>query len=248
MDTQLHLPKSNTTAPAPKSAPTMPSQQVQTTSPAVHTVKKPQEHATIVASTPHTAAPIAAPNSLQSPIEPTPSKQQLQWWWLLLIPALLLCMLAGWFLGQYKERRQHHHDSDAPKALPVITPEINTKNVAQTQKKSIHQQKAYQPKHEVQTLDVYKAYRFFLFRKYDDAIKILHDVYQLDPFDANPYLMSIRILSESERPLPELERLLKTGAFLIRNKHPALWQEVASSGREFLPDWDLWDNDRKQSA
>ncbi|MDQ6953110.1 MAG: hypothetical protein Q9M15_06265 [Mariprofundaceae bacterium] len=77
---------------------------------------------------------------------------------------------------------------------------------------------------------------------------ILEQAFRYDPYDLTPYLMSIRIMSESERPLPDLGRLLRTGVFLLRTKNPKLWKELSQNGHEYLPDWEDWSKHQAVNA
>ncbi|MDQ6974026.1 MAG: hypothetical protein Q9M10_04005 [Mariprofundaceae bacterium] len=168
----------------------------------------------------------------------TPS---LQWWWLLAIPAVLLLIGIGWLLGLYMERRtqaqsmqnKEKREEEKPLAQPKLPQE---KNESPSHLKTTK----HDPSMTFDMLDVHKAYRCFLFTRDESMLNILEQAFRYDPYDLNPYLMSIRILSESERPLPHLERLLRTGIFLLRSKNKHVWKEVSQHGKEFLPTWNDW--------
>ena len=97
-------------------------------------------------------------------------------------------------------------------------------------------------------LDVHKAYRCFLFERDKKMLMILEQAFRYDPYDLTPYLMSIRIMSESKRPLPDLGRLLRTGVFLLRTKNPKLWKDLSQHGHEHLPDWKDWSKHQVANA
>jgi len=98
----------------------------------------------------------------------------------------------------------------------------------------------HEPAQPFDMLDIHKAYRCFLFSRDEKMMSILEQAFRYDPYDLTPYLMAIRILSESDREIPDLERLLRTALFLLRNKKQKLWKEVSQEGREKLPKWDDW--------
>ncbi|MDQ6995339.1 MAG: hypothetical protein Q9M18_07065 [Mariprofundaceae bacterium] len=61
------------------------------------------------------------------------------------------------------------------------------------------------------------------------------------PFDMLDIHKAYRcFLSESDRSLPQLERLFRTGIFLLRSKKNNLWKEVSKQGMESLPNWKDW--------
>jgi len=198
-----------------------------------------------------TSTSISKVPSIQTPVE-----QSFQLWWLLAVPCLLLLIALGWLLGSYVERRNQRPLKNSPRimkkedSLPASMdnkePHLQTVQLStpQTIKRTPHE--SAEP---FDMLDVHKAYRCFLFSRYDKMFSILEQAFRYDPYDMMPYLMSMRILSESEDELLDLKRLLRTALFLLYSKKPETWKEVAQHGREWLPEWEDWSHDKmKKSA
>jgi hypothetical protein len=85
-----------------------------------------------------------------------------------------------------------------------------------------------------------QAYNLHRFAMYDHALNKYRQAFQSSPYDLNTYLVGIRIISEMEEPNKPFVQFLQAVIANLREKHPAIWNEVAKYGREKAPNLDQW--------
>ena len=181
------------------------------------------------------ASPELHPNPIAAdPTSPHPPAS-FQLWWLAGIPSIFMLMGLGWLLARTLEQQKRG------KEVHAIAP---TNETPSTITHAPHHN-SYRPSrsdHNFDLLDTRLAYHYFSFGKIDAMLEIMQQAYRYDPFDLHLYQLSIRMLSESEQAIPELETLLRTGLFLLRSKRPSLWRAVAQIGAKKLPTFEDWNH------
>jgi len=180
-----------------------------------------------------------------------------QTWWLLLIPAFLFFTYLGWLCAHWvAQRREQQPTFPTEKIVSLNDMEKKVDEVSQRRVEVEHAQ-VKKPKRERKVLrkrvcnsdeeigfdvnDLNKAYSYHFFGKSKEMLELMQRAYKYDPFDLNLYIVSMKILSESDKPSESLIRLLRTGLFLLRTKRPMIWKEVTKHGKQFLPDLEDWD-------
>ncbi len=85
-----------------------------------------------------------------------------------------------------------------------------------------------------------QAYNLHRYAMYDHALNKYKQAFQSSPYDLNTYLVGIKIISEMEEPNKPFVQFLQAVIANLREKHPAIWNEVAKYGRKKAPDLDQW--------
>ena len=85
-----------------------------------------------------------------------------------------------------------------------------------------------------------QAYNLHRYAMYDHALKKYKLAFQSSPYELNTYLVGIKIISEMEDPDKQFVQFFQDAITNLREKHPAIWHEVAKYGRENAPSLDQW--------
>lgn len=168
-------------------------------------------------------------------------------WWLL----VLVVIIAGiWFV--WKKENWKKVSDDEKILLPRKPVELTaikkaSRHAAELRKivdkpklKLNIRKNVIKPEDLFEYTDLKIAYECYCSGENEKMLQILVKGFKHDPFDMPVYMMAMNILSESDKPLLELEKLVKTGLLLLRMKRPILWQEVSVKGRVLLPSLEDW--------
>lgn len=85
-----------------------------------------------------------------------------------------------------------------------------------------------------------QAYNLHRYAMYDHALNKYKQAFQSSPYELNTYLVGIKIISEMDEPNKQFIQFFLAGIARLREKHPAIWHEVAKYGREKAPSLDQW--------
>jgi len=85
-----------------------------------------------------------------------------------------------------------------------------------------------------------QAYNLHRVAMYDRALSKYKQAFQSSPYEINTYLVGIKIFSEMDEPNKQFVQFLQAVIANLREKQPAIWNEVAKYGREKAPDLDQW--------
>jgi hypothetical protein len=86
---------------------------------------------------------------------------------------------------------------------------------------------------------------------YDNVLSKYRMALQSSPFDLNIYLLGVKIISEMDEPNRPFISFMIEAMSNLREKHPAIWNEVARYGQETVPSlvkWQTEDGERASSA
>jgi len=178
------------------------------------------------------------------------AQEKVRYWWLLIICMFFLVVAGGiiYWLGYKKNERKEPLDIQPTDLEGVESAVLRAaairKLVKESQAKTELSSEGYVSSSDASNIfrheDLKKAYKYHKIGKQKKVMEIMNLAFRYDAFDFSIYAMSMRILAESDKGFPELERLLKTGLFLLRTKRPVLWKEVALKGNHLLPDLEDW--------